>query len=205
MKHLILHSFHVTYVWERPCADVYFWKKYEREEKSDIKKKKRGGDERKQRLKLTMTIANRWERGVVVVETGLRRHLARGTEEQNAQPCNSTARRIPGHPAFKNANIDASPIALSREAIGVAFEKGATTGKKKKGSSTQRLVLFFFSASRSSPRSCLPIQLWMHPSLAWAPWGVLISNHYLMTGICRQQKRKKKKTGDTQFLSNGRR
>lgn len=40
-------------------------------------------------------------RGVVVVETGLYRHLARGTEEQNAQPCNSTARRIPGHPTFK--------------------------------------------------------------------------------------------------------
>ena len=121
---------------------------------------KKRGDERKRRLKLTMTIANRWERGVVVVETGLHRHLARGTEELNAQPCNSTARRIPGHPAFKNANIDASPIALSREAIGVPSKKGATTGKKKTGSSAQRLGFnFFFPASRSSPRSCLPIQL----------------------------------------------
>ena len=91
-----------------------------------------------------MTIANRWERGVVVVETGLRRHLARGTEEQNAQPCNSTARRIPGHPAFKNANIDASPIALSREAIGVAFEKGATTGKKKRLLHTKACFIYFF-------------------------------------------------------------
>lgn len=93
---------------------------------------KNRGDERKRRLKLTMTIANRWERSVVVVETGLHRHLARGTEEQNAQPCNSTARRIPGHPAFKNANIDASPIALSREAIGVAFKKGGHNWEKKK-------------------------------------------------------------------------
>lgn len=119
---------------------------------------KNRGDERKRRLKLTMTIANRWERGVVVVETGLHRHLARGTEEQNAQPCNSTARRIPGHPAFKNANIDASPIALSREAIGVAFKKGGHNWEKKKSSSAQRLV-FFFSVSFIAP------ELFANPAL----------------------------------------
>ena len=54
MKHLILDSFHVTYVWERVCADVYF-EKYERRRNQTSK-----SGWKEQRRKLTMTIRNRW-------------------------------------------------------------------------------------------------------------------------------------------------
>lgn len=85
------------------------------------------------------------------METGLRRHLARGTEEQKAQPCNSTSSPDSWSSYLQNANTDASPIALSREAIGGSFERattgvGASRGSSHKGS--------FFSVSSRPGAVC---------------------------------------------------
>lgn len=94
-------------------------------------------------------------------------------------------------PTFKTSTF---PIALNAEAIGVAFQRGQNCSRcQQKAHRTKSVFFLLFFLRVFSPWSCLPISLWIHPPPTRAPWGALVSNHYLMTEICRQKTEKKRR------------
>ncbi len=180
MKHLILDSFHVTYVWEHLCADVCF-EKYERRRNQTSKRDERSSVESwlwQSLIAGKEVLLLLWKQVYTdtLPEVQRRRMLSRVIPPLAEFPVILPSKR-------KHRCVSNRIKLWSHRCF---FSKGHNWSRCQQKLLIQRLV----SQCLFSPRSCLPISLWIHPSLAWAPWGVLISNHYLMTEICRQKTRR---------------
>lgn len=153
-----------------------FWKIW-KEKESDIKKGWKG-----QRRKLTMTILNRWEEVVLLWKQVYADTLPEVQRSSRVIP--QLAEFLVILPSKRKHRRVSNRIKLRSHRC--FFWKGHNWSRCQQRLLIQRLIF----QCLFSPWSCLPILLWIHPSLAWAPWGVLISNHYLMTEICRQKTRR---------------